>query len=365
MRRTVLFVSSNGAGLGHLTRQMAVARRLSARFRPVFHTQAHALALVRAAGIPVFHTQHHAAAGYAMDPWNDALEADLLALGRRLDPAAVVVDSTALFGGFAGFLQRIGPVPRIWIRRAFWSEENRFFLDLAPLFDRIVEPGDLADALDTGPTTTMAEGVVKVPPALLHDPPDRLDRGAARRALGLAPVGPVVALQLGYSFGERTDALRAQVLAALAGRADMTVVDIRSPLEPYGSSPQRPPQGVRQVDLFPSFPLSKAFDALIVPAGYNSFHEAVLGGIPALFLANQATGMDRQDLRATWAEANGFGISLSADASGQTVAAAVDRLLSPGFETSRRKAADRIAWSNGASALARIIEEMADAGTTR
>ncbi|WP_075216005.1 glycosyltransferase [Mongoliimonas terrestris] len=362
MRRTVLFVSSNGAGLGHLTRQMAVARRLSDRFRPVFHTQAHALALVRAAGIPVVHTQHHDAAGCPMDAWNDALEADLLALGRRLDPAAVVVDSTALFGGFAGFLQRINPVPRVWVRRAFWSEENRFFLDLAPLFDRIVEPGDLADALDTGPTTTMAEGVVKVPPTLLVDPQDRLDRDAARRALGLPADGAVVALQLGYSFGARTDALRAQVLAALTGRADLTVVDIRSPLEPRGNGPARPPEGVRQVDLFPSFPVSRAFDALIVPAGYNSFHEAVLGGIPALFLANTSAGMDRQDLRAAWAEASGFGLGLPVDAPGQTVAAAVERLLSPAFEAGRRKAADRIAWSNGASAIARIIEEIADGG---
>lgn len=360
MRRPILFVSSNGAGLGHLTRQLAVARRLGVRFRPVFHTQAYALGLVRAAGIPAFHAQHHDAADLDRERWNDALQADLVSLAQHLHPAAVVVDSTALFGGFAGFLQQLGPVPRIWIRRAFWSEENRFFLDLAPLFDQVIEPGDLADALDTGPTTEASEGVLKVLPVLLVDPDDRLDRPAARRALGLPEAGRVVALQLGYSFGDLTDALRASLLAAMTGRADTTVVDIRSPLEPRGRTPARPPTGVRQVDLYPSFPVSRAFDALIAPAGYNSFHEAVLGGIPTLFLANSSAGMDRQDLRAAWAEANGFGLTLPVTATGQAVAAALDHLLSDGFAAVRRDAAMRIDWRNGASAVAAAIARVAD-----
>ena len=34
--RNILFVSSNGVGLGHLTRQMAIAERLAAGWHPMF-----------------------------------------------------------------------------------------------------------------------------------------------------------------------------------------------------------------------------------------------------------------------------------------------------------------------------------------
>ena len=37
-RHRVLFVTSNGTGLGHLTRTMAIARRLDERFQPLILT---------------------------------------------------------------------------------------------------------------------------------------------------------------------------------------------------------------------------------------------------------------------------------------------------------------------------------------
>ena len=50
---TVLFMTSNGTGLGHLTRSMALARRLDPGIKPLFFTLSAAAPVVREQGFPV------------------------------------------------------------------------------------------------------------------------------------------------------------------------------------------------------------------------------------------------------------------------------------------------------------------------
>ena len=49
----ILFVTSNGTGLGHLTRSMAIARRLDPGLDPAFVTFSAAAPVVRQLGYPV------------------------------------------------------------------------------------------------------------------------------------------------------------------------------------------------------------------------------------------------------------------------------------------------------------------------
>ncbi|HEX6013655.1 MAG TPA: hypothetical protein VFY87_18010, partial [Geminicoccaceae bacterium] len=49
-RRAVAFYPTNGVGLGHVTRALAIARRLAPEHEPVFFTPCHALALIEHAG---------------------------------------------------------------------------------------------------------------------------------------------------------------------------------------------------------------------------------------------------------------------------------------------------------------------------
>src|SRR5687768_3097298 len=60
--RRVLMLSSNGVGLGHITRQLAAAHRLKLT-RPVFLTMSYAADIIRAAGFPVQFLAHHGATG--------------------------------------------------------------------------------------------------------------------------------------------------------------------------------------------------------------------------------------------------------------------------------------------------------------
>ena len=53
MADRILFITSNGTGLGHLTRSMAIARRLDPSLEPLVLTLSAAAPVVRELGFPV------------------------------------------------------------------------------------------------------------------------------------------------------------------------------------------------------------------------------------------------------------------------------------------------------------------------
>jgi UDP:flavonoid glycosyltransferase YjiC (YdhE family) len=70
----VLFVTSNGTGLGHLTRGMAIARRFGEGLEPVFLTLSAAAPVVDRMGFAVeYFPSHAAAAAEAPRRWDRRL----------------------------------------------------------------------------------------------------------------------------------------------------------------------------------------------------------------------------------------------------------------------------------------------------
>jgi UDP:flavonoid glycosyltransferase YjiC (YdhE family) len=96
---------------------------------------------------------------------------------------------------------------------------------------------------------------------------------------------------------------------------------------------------------------------MIVNAGYNSFHECVFGGVPAIFVPNEAPEMDDQHLRAAYARSTGLGLRLRASESFR-VRATIDEALSESFREQFRQRSARLDFSNGAGEAARVIEQL-------
>ncbi|CTQ56324.1 putative glycosyl transferase [Roseibium album] len=348
----ILFLSSNGVGLGHLSRQLAIATRLDAGIVPVIHTQAYGVSLVRQFGIPGLWHQHHSRHGMDVDAWNKALGFELIALEKRLEPSAIVIDSTVVFSCYCDALQK-SAARKVWIRRGFWPERHQRFLQSAHLFDTIIEPGDLAEVLDEGPTAGQRDQVTVVPPVLLVNPYQRQPAAIAKRILGIPEDKLVVALQLGNSFGDRTEGIRQKLINALA-EFPVQIVDLRSPLE--GERVSGVGSGsVKQVSVYPSFTMSRAFDACVTVPGYNSFHECILGGIPALFLPNTSPDMDRQDLRARWSVERGLALLADPDLPVEVVREQISKLLSPDFARQVEERSANLTWSNGALDIASLL----------
>lgn len=356
--RIALLMSSNGVGLGHLTRLMAIARKLPSDIRPVFFTLSRAARLAVGAGYLVEHTSFHRYIATTPERWNTVLARELSLALDFYDPEVLVFDGNVPYAGLLLALQSRTQVRKLWIRRGFWRADEGGILKRAKHFDAIVEPNDLAQERDDGPTARLRNTILTVDPVLMIDPTERLSRWAARRKLGIGLGQRAVMLQLGsgnnFDFSEK----RHRILSRLLADPSVVVIELCSPIADALEEPKPLGARHRQLRLYPAYRFSRAFSAAIVAAGYNSFHECLYGAIPTLFVANLAGEMDRQDLRALHASSKEWGID-GTNASGIALDQLVDRLMDAHEQHRMRRNLSELSLPRGAAQIAQLIEEFA------
>lgn len=300
----VLLCTSNGVGLGHLARMMAVARALEPDVRPVIFTLSAAVAVPVAQGFEVEHLPSAGHAGLGSGPWQRLLEDRVDHLIGRLQPRVVMFDGVhpypGLVSALAGHRRRLR---RVWQRRAMWKPGiGAESLASERWFDAVIEPGEYAHEADMGLTVARrASPKVHTVAPIIYDA-GHLDRTTARSELGLDPTASHVLVQLGAGAINDVSSLTGAVVAQLADRGVVPVV-ARSEL----SAPVPGADG--GVPVIRRFPLSKwfaAFDGAVLAAGYNSFHEALALRLPSVFVPNLVTRTDDQDARARHAADQGW-----------------------------------------------------------
>lgn len=358
-RRRLLFVSTNGIGLGHLTQQLAIADRLPEELISVFATMSTAMRLVRDAGYQAHFLTYHKHVRAEAERWNRVLAEELFELIAFLRPRVVAYDGTMPFAGLLRALDAHPSVMSVWVRRPMWRESHAPELEGSGSFAAIVEPGEIADAFDTGPTKREQPHVFRVPPVLHLDPRARLSRNEARRALGLEESHLAVALQLGSEVNYPIDRVKQSILAALVRQPEVVVLEFISPIRRPGAASEATHARHRIVEMFPTFAHSRAFDLAVTAAGYNTFHENVLGGVPTIFVPNEAGEMDLQVRRALFAEVNGLGFALRRDHDHYAVEEIVARALDRDVRARLRERCEALPVANGADEIARFIAHAA------
>ncbi|MWP37920.1 antifreeze protein [Rhodobacter sphaeroides] len=352
----VLFLSTNGVGMGHLTRQLAVARRLPGRLEPVFLSHSQAVDVARSFGFPAEHLPYHAASGEARAHWNAGLAGTLGAAIAFWQPAGLVFDGNVPFAGLMAALEEAPDLARIWIRRGLWGAgRDPEALERGAAFDLILEPGEPAAALDDGPTAVRRGETRGVAPIRLLDGAEIPGRAEACAALGLdrAAVNVLIAPGSGNNFA--TGGLAARAVAALAGRRGIGVAVAR-----WMISHEAPelPAGVVALTGFPFARHLAAFDFALAAAGYNSFVEHLERALPTLWTPNEHAEQDRQIVRARWAERQGLGLTLRLGEE-MRLGAALDRMLDPAeraaFRAAGASTAEALAARNGAVEAAEAI----------
>ena len=354
--RRMLFLSSNGVGMGHLTRLMAIARRLPEPFEAVFVTMSQAVRTIREAGFRVEYLPYHQYLDCDVYTWNRHLRDELNELIAFYDPRVVVADFNSPFQGVIDSAADNPDRWFVWCRRGMWrAGAGSKFIAREPSFDLVLEPGDFAGAFDCGLTARSRERTRTVAPIRLLDDQEMLSRDDARRELGLEPGERAVAMMLGSGNNYDYTAFRRLALDRLSERDG-----IRPVVAQWLMSERAPdlPEGVRRLQSFPLARLFNAFDAAVAAVGYNSFHELLLAGVPTLFVPNENPQQDDQLARARYAERHGLAFSLRVNEI-YRLRGVLDRLLEPAEAARLRARCADLDRTNGADEASRILVELA------
>lgn len=348
----VLFVTSNGTGLGHLTRSLAISGRLGPAVEPLVLTLSAAAPVVQEIGLPVEYVASYDRPGAGNDlTWTLRTRERFRAAVREADPRIVVFDGTHPYERLLPAL-RASDATLVWCRRALWRTDA----DTAPLhrthlFDRVLEPGEVGEGVSLGPTAARQAEVEQVEPIVLVRRDELMPREEAARALGLDPQRTTVLVQLGQGAGV-ADAT-ARVVTRLAADERVQVAAMGSTL---AALPSVPAGVVPLPRIYPIARHFRAFDAAVSAAGYNQVHELAALGVPALFVP-MPRETDDQAARAREAERAGLALAVDG-AADPALDERVDELLDGSARGRMSAALGALPEWRGAEQAARFLESL-------
>lgn len=358
MPSRTLFMSSNGVGLGHLTRLLAIAEADPSAPLPAFFTLSRGAGFVRAAGFPCEFTPFHRGLSVDLEAWNRNLAQSLTEAADFHRVGVFVYDGNVPYQGILDFLDFKPSIRSVWSRRGFWRDIHAAALQLGQAFDVVLHPADIAQTLDHGPTTTnIGANVIHVPPIWRTIEQTPLSRPEAISRLGLDPLQHHVLISLGSMANHDLGGLPRRIIAAVVQQGRVPVL-LRSPLEPATVANLAPILGVVERSVYPILPMLSAFDYAVSAAGYNSFHEFIAAGLPTVWVPNDAQEMDRQDLRARFAHVTGAGLTLRAG-DDMSVISVLDQMMDRELREQMRRRCAALTPQNGAKDAARVIAELA------
>lgn len=330
-RRSAVFYAVNGTGAGHLTRLLAIARwmrryaiLLGVELDAVFLTTSEADRLAFDAGFPSFKLPSKTIVReHGMDP------VAYRALAKQwiwhtlglLRPDLLVVDTFP-----RGSFGELGPALDLVANKAFVYRATQpevagrpDFQAMLPLYDLLLVPREPGDAPIV--PESARDRVVEVGPIVSIDRFELAARDVARASLGV-PLDARVSLVTAGGGGDRSLDL-GDVARALVALGHHVVVGAG----PLHRGPAIVAPGVhfsREPGLAAHL---AAFDGALAAAGYNTFHELALAGVPAVLVPRPRLA-DDQAARAKSAPGGAFVVAPEG-ATAHELARLVDGLVPP------------------------------------
>lgn len=352
----VLFITSNGFGMGHLMRLLAVALGGADRLSPTMMSMSVALPVVTSMGVPGEYCPGPDRGWMSGLRWNNYLRDRITALAEEVAAEVLVFDGVAPYPGIRMARTRLPDVAFVWMRRGLWRPEvNDEQLAKSAHFDLIIEPGDLAGAADRGPIAGR-DDAVRVPPISMLEvvPPEGRIEAAA--TLGLDPHRPTVLVSLGH--GDIAEAGRVVLSTLVEDPAWQIAVTRVATAQEHVPIVDR--ERIRELPgVYPLVRYLAAFDAVVSAAGYNAVHEFLTAGLPTLIVPNPATPTDDQVARADHLADTGLALSAHLDEP-EALTAAVRRLGDPAVRTALTAAIDALDSSARFGGVAATVDAIID-----
>lgn len=358
MQPTILLVTDNGIGMGHLARTVAIAQKLKGQAEVVIASMSEAVSEVNAAtGIRTFYIPSRRKAEMASYKWESFLRDRILHLVKETNAQVVTFDGVIPFPGILSARLKNNHFKLVWIRRGFWQRKlHTLALGMqSSLMDAIIEPTDFASESDIGPTAKQKDAI-KIAPVSLFDLNTAQSKENARKTLGLDPVKPAVLVQLGTGAADLNQKMTA-ALKGLIGWKDCQVVLTKDPKDSSGKSLAPGGLDLKIIRYFPLANLLNAFDGAVSAAGYNGVHELLAAKIPTVLVPN-IRGTDDQVRRAKWCQENGF--ALFADQSDlNDIESQVRKIQDDQVRNSLAKKCENLPEVNGAKSAAELLLNIA------
>lgn len=310
-RARVLFLPTNGIGLGHARRCTLIAEAMGTGRDIAFAAFPSCVSLVRDKGydcLPLVqkspdHPEDHA---------NDLLT--YLRLRRVLSPGdRLVFDGGFIFDSIHRVVLELG-LDATWIRRGLWQAGQLLStaLDRERDFRQVIVPGEAFDELNSerggGHVHAVGPIVQRLPV------PGETERAARRAALGERlgrSFGELVVTMLGGGVAADRTAQMQALATLLDARPDCLHLIVVWPgaVVPAGLAGWR---NTRVVQTQNALALCLLADLVVSATGYNSFHENLYHGVPTIFVPQMATFMDDQERRARAASDRGLAATVLA-----------------------------------------------------
>ena len=344
----VLLVSSNGAGLGHLSRLNALSKHMQGQV--LFYTMSSAYHRLDKNSNEIIYFPSYGDLGMEGQKWNPLMEAHFSAVVKGYQPTAIVFDGTYVYTGVSKVARKLS-IPLIWVQRGCWKESVavRSSQKNYPerYVDMVIVPGDY------GCQESLLESAVPVeavPPIVTVDRSDLLPRDTAIAELGLPAGKKYFLVQVGAGvINDTKDTIEIAVRAIQSLGEEWIPVLVRNPLKRDNKA-----AAVHSVEVFPLGRYLKAFDAGVFAAGYNTVQEAVAAMLPAVFVPNVKTKTDDQEKRASGLAARELGLVAN---NSEELVSAIKLLGDPEVRSHISEQLKRVYKSNGAERAAFLVED--------
>lgn len=289
----VLFVTSNGAGLGHITRCWAIGRNLTHTYAII--TLSSAADVIRKEGVNVETIRSASNVGLPASLWNRIFAREITLAIIEHAPKILVFDGTWVFDGLLSAVRATG-TPLVWLRRGCWKNESaqKSWQHSNPksVCDALLIPGEAGVKNENSHSVNNGFLVREVSPISLVGSLPVLSKNEALDKLGYDMRYKHVFIQLGGGRINDIESLTEVTREAVYSLGERWIPHVyRSPLDPSA-------EAEKATILYPWIRYASAFDMAIIAGGYNTVHECVALRMPTLIVPNGSTVTDDQVKRA-------------------------------------------------------------------